>query len=109
MDSLGDQGGILSSAPVASSDAVELGPTAAGPDTLPPLPNVSVEAFFLDETGQWKPFNPRIYGARTIFSEGTMAFSAFRQEGASCCCRARAAARAAGTACGNSDRRRDAQ
>jgi hypothetical protein len=80
MDQLGDQGLLLSSAPLGGSDTVELGPTAAGPDTLQPLPNMSAEAFFLDETGQWRPFNPLNYEARTVFSEGAMAFSAFRLE-----------------------------
>ena len=75
MAALGDGDAILSSAALAGSDAVELGPTANGPDTLPRLPPEPAEAYYLDEAGQWKAFNPRNYEARTVFSENTMGFT----------------------------------
>src|SRR6478735_11673227 len=80
MDPLTNQDLVQNKAALANSDAVEIGPTASAPGTLPPLPSVPAEAFYLDETGHWKAFNPRNYEARTVFSETTMAFTLARQE-----------------------------
>ena len=80
MNPLAYHDAILSAGPLGGGDGVELGPMAAGPDTLPRLPKVWAEAYFLDETGLWKSFKPNNYEARTVFSEHMMGFATFRQQ-----------------------------
>lgn len=77
-DILGNDPTILSSAAVDSAAQVEFGPTFSGPDVLPPIPPGDSLSYFLDPVNNgWRPFNPRNYEARTVFSEQTTAFDAF--------------------------------
>jgi hypothetical protein len=76
-DALQNEGAVLANGALASCNRI-LDSEGAGAVTLPPLPPASAEAFYLDEAaGDWVPFKPGNYEARTIFSETTMAFESF--------------------------------
>src|SRR4051794_34210884 len=81
MGPLGDLDALLNGASIAARNDVELGPALGRPETFPAFPTMSADAFFLNDSGQWQPFKPNDYQARTLFTETTMAFTFSQQSG----------------------------